>query len=250
MFGQEYASIYDKLHQDHVFKDGAEAIDQIISDYLGKTPKRSLLDVGCGTGQHLEFLKHDYDVSGLDLSADMLNVARARSPQISFHQDDAKTFEMVSFETLRVKYDVITMMSSVLGYQHSNDDVLETLRNMRRHLNTNGLLIFDVLNGSAILLEKLVNRVKEVSNELIKVIQFELDIQRNLCFCIYKWWLNKDGQMIKQTETHIIRYFFPMELRLFLQLANFKILKIGVPGNAMRCLDDSSRHMMFVCQAM
>jgi ubiquinone/menaquinone biosynthesis C-methylase UbiE len=39
---------------------------------------RTLLDVGCSTGRHLEYLKNIFEVHGLDINEELLAVARKR----------------------------------------------------------------------------------------------------------------------------------------------------------------------------
>jgi ubiquinone/menaquinone biosynthesis C-methylase UbiE len=67
---------------------------------LAALPAGRILDVACGTGfltQHLPG-----DVTGLDQSAAMLDVARTRSPEVCFVQEDALAlpFEDQSFDLL------------------------------------------------------------------------------------------------------------------------------------------------------
>ena len=45
----------------------------------------TLLDVACGTGQHLERLRHHYQVEGLDLNAEFLRDRARPMPQVPFH---------------------------------------------------------------------------------------------------------------------------------------------------------------------
>ena len=61
------ARYYDKIYS---FKDyAAEAgrLTDVIRSHLHTGGKR-LLDVACGTGRHLEYLREQFDVEGLDIS--------------------------------------------------------------------------------------------------------------------------------------------------------------------------------------
>ena len=50
---------------------------------------RTLLDVACGTGKHLEVLQHEFEVEGLDLDGDLLAIARERlGPAVPLYQGD------------------------------------------------------------------------------------------------------------------------------------------------------------------
>src|SRR3954451_20188165 len=51
--------------------------------------RRSVVDAGCGTGRHSAFLaEHRFDVIGIDTSAEMVEVARARTPDATFEVAD------------------------------------------------------------------------------------------------------------------------------------------------------------------
>ena len=76
------AQYYDKIYQ--AMKDyGAEAekLTAIIHQYR-RAPGDRLLDVACGTGLHLSYLKQYFIVEGLDIDGELLAIARQRNPGI------------------------------------------------------------------------------------------------------------------------------------------------------------------------
>ena len=69
---------YDALYG---FKDYGAAVDALRQVLDSEAPgARTLLDVACGTGRHLELLRGSYAVQGLDINPDLLGVARQRCP--------------------------------------------------------------------------------------------------------------------------------------------------------------------------
>lgn len=132
---EKTAAFYDAIYD---FKDyAAEAglLRALIAEH--QAPGNTLLDVACGTGSHLAHLLPDFAVSGLDLDAGMLAVARRRLPQVSFYQGD-----MINF-ALGQRFDVVTCLFSSIGYARSLAAMRQALKTMRAHLNPGGLLIVE-----------------------------------------------------------------------------------------------------------
>lgn len=129
------ARFYDRLYS---FKDYAAAADALHRLAQERSPgARTLLDVGCGTGKHLESLQGRYDVAGLDLNPDLLAIARERLPDAPLHEAD-----MTSFELGR-RFDVVTCLFSSIAYVRTLDNMRDAIRRMAEHLEPNGLLLVE-----------------------------------------------------------------------------------------------------------
>jgi ubiquinone/menaquinone biosynthesis C-methylase UbiE len=96
-----------------------------------------LLDVACGTGKHLEHLREYYQVEGLDISPELLEIARWRCPAVPFHKEDMKAFR------LGRTYDVITCLFSSIGYVKLVEDLGKAVANMAYHLSPGGMLVVE-----------------------------------------------------------------------------------------------------------
>lgn len=87
-------------------------------------PRSRYLDVGCGAGLAVALAaKRGATVAGLDASADLLEVARARLPHAEFRQGDAEDLPYADDS-----FDVVTAFNSV---QYAGDPV-RALREMKR----------------------------------------------------------------------------------------------------------------------
>ena len=132
----ESAQYYDVIYS---FKDYQAEIQQLVDiiteHHLAEV--KSLLDVACGTGKHIQYLKDHYEVEGLDLSQELLDFARQRNPGISLHHAD-----MVKFDLGR-GFDVVTCLFSSIGYVKTHDNLSRALACMTRHLLPGGLLIIE-----------------------------------------------------------------------------------------------------------
>jgi ubiquinone/menaquinone biosynthesis C-methylase UbiE len=130
------AQYYDKFYSFKDYPAEVEKLKRLIRPYL-PPGQHSLLDVACGTGRHLEYLKDHFAVEGLDLDENLLEIARERLPGITFHQADMETF------WLDRTFDVITCLFSSIGYLKTIQRVTNACRSMASHLNPGGVLVIE-----------------------------------------------------------------------------------------------------------
>ncbi len=129
------ASFYDALYD---FKDYGAAVREIQKVLDRKAPRAdTLLDVGCGTGRHLALLSSRYEVEGVDINPEMLDVARSRCPQVAFHEADMADFSLPS------RFDVVTCLFSSIAYVRTEERMRSSILSMRRHLNPGGVLLIE-----------------------------------------------------------------------------------------------------------
>ena len=129
------ADIYDAIYSFKDYETEATEIHRLIQER--KPGARTLLDVACGTGAHLEHLARHYEVEGLDLEGALLEMARARLPDVSLHKGD-----MVDFE-LDKTFDVVTCLFSSIGYVETETDLGRAIESMAKHLEPGGVLIVE-----------------------------------------------------------------------------------------------------------
>jgi SAM-dependent methyltransferase len=103
-----------------------------------KPRARTLLELACGTGAILKILAKSYDVVGLDLSPQMLSIARKKVPNVPFYRKD-----MVRFD-LATKFDVIICVFDSINHVLKFSDWQKIFRNAARHLEDDGLFLFDI----------------------------------------------------------------------------------------------------------
>jgi len=79
IFDQNTLGFYDSWRRSHQSRTIDRAIEPLVTSLLDPQPGERVLDIGCGTGNHLiMFSKMGLDVSGVDASAQMLEKAKAR----------------------------------------------------------------------------------------------------------------------------------------------------------------------------
>lgn len=135
---EKSAEYYDMIYH-AVGKDYRKEASRI--HHITRTHKRSkgnaLLDVACGTGRHIQYMRKYYACEGLDLQPKLLASARKRNPSIMFHRDNMLTFN------LHKQFDVITCLFSAIGYMRSLRELDRAIRNMAHHLKPGGVLIVE-----------------------------------------------------------------------------------------------------------
>jgi SAM-dependent methyltransferase len=130
------ARYYDKIYAFKDYRAEVQRLVAIIGENLRSGSNR-LLDIACGTGHHMEYLKEQFEVEGLDISQELLEFARQRNPGIPFHQAD-----MVDFDLGR-QLDVVTCLFSSIGYVKTLDNVKKAIACMARHTAPGGLVIIE-----------------------------------------------------------------------------------------------------------
>lgn len=111
-------------------------IDHVISQ--GKSKVQSVLDVGCGTGDLLNELDgRGYELYGLDLSNEMINIAKEKNSNIDLQVADIKKFNY------NRQFDLIISSFDVMNYVTNPQELSTVFHNIRRHLSQTGHLIFD-----------------------------------------------------------------------------------------------------------
>jgi len=130
------AHVYDLIYS---FKDYETEARDLVALIRQRNPDvRSLLDVACGTGRHLERIRPDVsDVAGVDLDAGLLSVARERLPGVPLTQSDMRSFD------LGRTFDAVTCLFSSVGYLRDDDELRAAIGRMAAHLNPGGVLVVD-----------------------------------------------------------------------------------------------------------
>ena len=126
---------YDALYSWKDYAGEAERLHELIQ---ARSPgARTLLDVGCGTGKHLEALAERYDVAGVDLDPGLLAIARERLPDVPLHEADMTAFD------LGRRFDAVVCLFSSIGYAKTRERLHAAVAAMARHLAPRGVLVVE-----------------------------------------------------------------------------------------------------------
>ncbi len=131
----------------HNISDETEAKNSVMENFLQHHKVKTVLDLTCGTGSQVFFLKNlGYDVVGSDFSPALLKIARKKAQQanvkIDFIDGDIRKSKLGEFDAC------ITMFNAI-GHLNKSG-FAKTIKNVHRNLKNNGIYIFDIFNLEAI----------------------------------------------------------------------------------------------------
>ena len=136
------------------------------------------LDLACGTGTLIRSMMPDSSLqsSGVDLSENMINIARALSPDTTFHCADMSSFQC------NQKFDLITCLLYSMHYCSEWQQFTQTVENVYELLNPGGVFCFDVVDKDWI------------DNEKVAFSEYEL--KGRMFSCQSGWTVNSDNDYL------------------------------------------------------
>lgn len=243
----DFASVYDTFMDDTPYQEWADFLAELISTYgISKpykngekvpgtessekekleTEKDLVVDLGCGTGTLTELLSQKgYDMIGVDMSAEMLNVALAKkeksgSPILYLCQD------MRELDLYSTVGTVISVCDSV-NYLLEDEEVLETFGLVNNYLYPGGIFLFDF--NTVYKYEQIIGDTTIAEN-------------REKCSFIWENYYHEDGHINEYdltvfareeksrlfrrfTETHFQRGYTVEEMKGFLEQAGLELIR-------------------------
>lgn len=138
------AEIYDDINKVVDYSAFADFYEKCFDKYMSVRPEL-VLDLACGTGKMTEELdRRGYDMTGIDLSYDMLMIAKDRAYELG--RDEQLLYlcqNMTSFE-LYGTVDACVCTLDGLNYLTFENELEQTFNNVHTYLIPKGLFIFDM----------------------------------------------------------------------------------------------------------
>lgn len=226
----KYARYYDLLYSDKDYAEEANFIRCLVKKH---TPNaKSILELGCGTGKHAEFLSMmGYKVLGIDMSSEMLEEANRRLDNLEEKQAARISFDCGDIRTYRTKryFDVVVSLFHVMSYQTTNKDLNGTFETAKVHLKKGGIFIFDCWYGPAVLTDRPTVRIKRLEDDTIEVTRIaepKIHENENIVEVNYHVFIkNKVTGIVEELrEIHRMRYLFKPEIDLLFDQVGFEFV--------------------------
>ncbi|MCA1063475.1 class I SAM-dependent methyltransferase [Rossellomorea sp. AcN35-11] len=242
---ERFAYVYDYLMQDVPYDGWLEFFNRQADTY-GIDGNR-VLDLACGTGElSLRLVGEGYDVTGVDLSEDMLHVAKEKALEMNvklplFQQD------MSQLDSLG-EYDVITIFCDSLNYLEDEMDVVNTFNRVYSHLKQDGLFLFDV-HSIFKMTQIFINQTFTHTDEQVSYIwdcfpgELPNSVEHELTFFVK---LDETGQYERVEELHKQRTYPILTIKEWLKEAGFEILNITADFRN-EAPSDHSERIFFTC---
>lgn len=135
-----FAEVYDLFMDNVPYEEWSKYITKILRQY--GIEDGLVLDLGCGTGKMTRLLaKAGYDMIGIDLSEEMLLIAREQETEnssILYLHQDMREFEL--YGTVRAVVSVCDSMN----YITEEEDLLTVFELVNNYLDPSGIFVFDL----------------------------------------------------------------------------------------------------------
>jgi SAM-dependent methyltransferase len=237
-----YSRYYDLLYRDKKYKEEA---DYVVSRIRSFNPgAKSILELGCGTGNHaVHFSKVGFTVTGIERSDEM--VALALDKNIPGFK--AVTADITDYD-LPASFDAVISLFHVISYLTDNQSLISCFRNASANLNRGGIFLFDIWYSPAVYWQKPETRVKKLSDDDIEITRIAEPVvlnNKNVVDVNYEIIIRdkQTGAASVFVEKHPMRHFSIPEIELLASHTGFKILRAEefLTGN------DPSEHTWGVC---
>ncbi len=138
------APFYDSINSDVDYGKWAGFIDRIFQKEMKQKPEL-VLDLGCGTGSMtLALAELGYDMTGVDYSPEMLDIARERAEKAGFDVlwlcQDMREFELYG------TVDAAVCCLDCINHLTEAEDILKCFDLVHNYLIPDGIFVFDI-NG-------------------------------------------------------------------------------------------------------
>jgi SAM-dependent methyltransferase len=185
-----------------------------------------ILELACGTGRLTIPLALDgHEIVGLDASHAMLRSARgkanAEGVEITFVHDDMRSFE------LDRRFALVIISCNSLAHLTTNEELKSCLHTVARHLDSGGLLAFDIVNPN--LRELLRPQTQSVRLDVGRNPSAAVAVEEVATYDpvqqirVAQWRILDKTDCSREIAPLRLRVLYPQELPLLLNAAGFEL---------------------------
>ena len=219
----DFAYVYAKGQYPGFSSQMAEHLPTVLR-HLHVKPK-TILDVACGEGTFaVAMAEKGFDVTGIDLSPQMLEFARQRAQKSKAEV----TFILGDMRTLGFKdrFDLVTCWFDSLNYLLDSEDLKKTFRGVSHALKREGLFIFDMnsVYGLAVNWQESPCYVEGDTPDIFETHRQEYDFEHNIATMRITCFVKGENGWMRVDEDHKERAYSQEAIRSLLEATGFQLL--------------------------
>lgn len=239
---ETFAKIYDEVMDENLYLDWLDFTCRHV-----RKDQQQVLELACGTGiLSVELANLGFNVCGLDLSEDMIELAKKRVDEAD-EKLAFKTGDMLQLED-KNSFDVVTCYSDSICYMPAEQAVGQVFKGVYDALKEKGTFIFDVHS---------IHQIEEEFSEYSYHYQtddfaflwesypgeHEFSVEHFLTFFVS----DKQGKFERFDELHEERTYEISQYEGLLKQAGFNSVKVYADFEDVEP-NDASKRWFFVCQ--
>lgn len=220
------AAMYDALMDDVDYEAWADYIDRMLQKHGG--PGKRLLDLGCGTGCiSIPLAQRGYQVTGVDISEEMLAAAREKSRalqlDIDWRKQDLTSLQLFDEAGNEMVFDAAIATFDVFNHLTEPEDLQMLFHTLNPLLTDEGVLLFDVQTPYK-LREYLGNHIFTLHRDDVEYMwENHFDEETQICTMNITFFLRQaNGLYRRETMTQEERVYDLDLLRLWLKYSDFE----------------------------
>jgi predicted TPR repeat methyltransferase len=211
------AEYYDLIYA--ALKDHAAEVTQVTTMLRQLNPGcRTVLDVGCGTGEHARRLAAEgFDVDGIDIEPAFVQIASRKHPAGRFVVSDMSDFHLPD------RYDGLLCLFSSIGYLRTLDRVTRALVCFREHLAPGGVALVEPWPTPGVLdPAKRFTHAGEAQGVRVSR-HSRVEIEGTLSRLLFDYEIEDHGEVRRFSEVHELGLFTTEEMMQAFQRAGLEV---------------------------
>lgn len=221
------AEMYHKLWADWYLVAALPSLELL---FFSRVPKGAkVLDVCCGSGHVTrELIRREYSVTAIDVSAELIALARRDWPDVDWRVQDARALNVGAGV-----FDAALSTFDSLNHLATTDDLQQVFQGVRRSLRPGGLFVFDMNLEEAFLSDHR-RWTAEVTSKYVSLIRGAYDQVSKTAKTELIWFVPSDSPDLWRQHRSVVeqRSFTQKEIVSGLKSAGFRDIETIAAANA------------------
>jgi len=180
----------------------AEAAARLIKAHA-RIPVREVLNLGCGGGHNDFTLRKYFDLTGIDISEDMLSLARELNPEVEYVAGDMRSVR------LGRQFDAVVIFDSI-NYMRTLDSLASAFKTACSHLRPGGVMLTCVESTKETFQQnQTIHSTHKNGDVEIALIENDYDPNSddNWYEANYVYLIRRSGELTIETDCHLLGLF-------------------------------------------